>query len=46
MLERAVVAHDEHVLLHTVVRPVRTTAWPDADALYGITLAGGDRSRA
>jgi hypothetical protein len=46
MLERAVVAYDGHVLLQTVVRSVRTTAWTDTNTLHGITLAGGDQSRA
>jgi hypothetical protein len=42
MLEEGfgVVDHDGHALLPTLMRPVRPTAWPDADALPGLTSEG------
>jgi len=36
IIERAVVDHDGHVLLHTLVRLVRN-AGPDSEAIHGIT---------
>src|SRR5712691_4320421 len=42
ILAMAVVDHDGHVLLHTLVRPVRQhTAWPDAEAIHGMTSHDG-----
>ena len=37
ILEMAMVDHDEYVLLHTLVRPVRHTAEPEAEAIHGMT---------
>ena len=39
ILEIAVVDDAGAVLLHSLVRPAHTTAWPDAEAIHGLTPA-------
>src|SRR6266446_5593872 len=39
ILEIAVVDNAGAVLLHSLVRPAHTTAWPDAEAIHGLTPA-------
>ena len=38
VLEIAIIDADGTALLNTLVRPVRNTAWPDAQAIHGISL--------